>query len=216
MFTGIVEAFGTIARIEMASDSARISIASTQLDLSDVKLGDSIAVSGPCLTVVDLGSQEFVVDVSSETLARTTIGKKKTGESVNLEKAMRLSDRLGGHIVSGHIDGVGTVVERTKLDEYVKFRIRSPIELAKYIAAKGSISVDGVSLTVNAVEGTTFELMIIPHTLKETTLGDAQPGHEVNLEIDIVARYLEQLLVNTNPHPTDKLSMDALQRAGFE
>ncbi|MFT4580352.1 MAG: riboflavin synthase [Gammaproteobacteria bacterium] len=216
MFTGIVEAFGTIARIEMASDSARISIASTQLDLSDVKLGDSIAVSGPCLTVVDLGSQEFVVDVSSETLARTTIGKKKTGESVNLEKAMRLSDRLGGHIVSGHIDGVGTVVERTKLDEYVKFRIRSPIELAKYIAAKGSISVDGVSLTVNAVEGTTFELMIIPHTLKETTLGDAQPGHEVNLEIDIVARYLEQLLVNTNPHLTDKLSMDALQRAGFE
>ncbi|MDA0821522.1 MAG: riboflavin synthase [Proteobacteria bacterium] len=216
MFTGIIEALGTIARIETASSSARISIASKQLDLNDVKLGDSIAVSGPCLTVVEFSSEVFVVDVSSETLAKTTIGKKKIGDSVNLEKAMRLSDRLGGHIVSGHVDGVGSVIERTKLDGYVKFKIQSPIELAKYIAAKGSVCVDGISLTVNAVEGATFELMIIPHTLKETTLGDARPGHEVNLEIDIVARYLEQLLVNSNPQLTENLSMEMLKRAGFE
>ena len=215
MFTGIIQALGTIARIEKSQDSARIAISAAQLDLSDVQLGDSIAVSGPCLTVVNFSADEFVVDVSAETLALTTIGKKGIGESVNLEKALRLSDRLGGHLVSGHVDGIGTVTEYAVLENYVQFRIEAPTELAKYIATKGSVSIDGVSLTVNAVGNNDFDLMIIPHTLKETTIGDLKRGYYVNLEIDLIARYLERLSNHAEINEPEGLTAESLHRAGF-
>ncbi len=215
MFTGIVTAVGRIAHIESGRDSARITIASGKLDLSDVGLGDSIAVSGPCLTVVTLGADEFVVDVSSETLARTTLGTKRMGDEVNLEKALRLSDRLGGHLVSGHVDGVGRVVERIERDDYVQFQVEAPLELAKYIATKGSIAIDGVSLTVNASRANDFELMIIPHTLNETTLGSLIAGHHVNLEIDLIARYLERLENFSDAPDAGAMSLENLKQAGF-
>ncbi len=215
MFTGIVNAVGTITRIENGNDSARIAIAAGKLDLSDVALGDSIAVSGPCLTVIAHGKSEFVVDVSSETLARTTLGSKRLGDGVNLEKALRLSDRLGGHLVSGHVDGVGTVADRIARDDYVQFRVEAPGDLARYIATKGSISIDGVSLTINRTGTNDFDLMIIPHTLNETTLGGLKPGHKVNLEIDLIARYLERLANVADEDGADPIRLDALKRAGF-
>jgi riboflavin synthase len=172
----------------------RLSIDAGALPLADVKLGDSIAVSGPCLTVTTLQDQVFSVDVSPETLAHTTLGELTVGSAVNLEKAMSLADRLGGHLVSGHVDGVGTVVARETRTDYVYFRLRAPGPLARYIAHKGSICVAGVSLTVNAVAGAEFELLLIPHTLRETTLGELAPGSRVNLEVDLIARYLERLM----------------------
>jgi len=215
MFTGIVNAVGRIARIESGHDSARIAITAGKLDLSDVALGDSIAVSGPCLTVIATDKNEFVVDVSSETLARTTLGAKRIGDEVNLEKALRLSDRLGGHLVSGHIDGVGTVVDRITREDYVQFRLEAPDDLTKYIATKGSISIDGVSLTVNVADTKEFDLMIIPHTLNETTLGTLARGHNVNVEIDLIARYLERLASFADPMGNDSVSLDVLKHTGF-
>ncbi len=215
MFTGIVEALGEISRIYHAGDAARITINSRDLDLDDVKLGDSIAVSGPCLTVVDFETDAFTVDVSGETLARTTIGSKTRGSTVNLEKALRLSDRLGGHLVSGHVDGVGSVVARNNLEDYVQFQIEGPPEVAKYIATKGSIALDGVSLTVNSVALNSFDIMIIPHTLERTTIGAIRVGSEVNLEIDLVARYLERLSNHTDDDGSADLSLNSLSRAGF-
>lgn len=202
MFTGIIQTLGRIESLVPQGDAVRLTIVAPDLDTSDVVLGDSIAVSGPCLTAVALGPDRFEADVSPETLARTSLGGKRPGDRVNLEKALRLSDRLGGHLVSGHVDGVGEVRERTALAQYVKFRIAAPAELARYIAMKGSIAVEGVSLTVNAVDGVEFELMIIPHTLERTTLGELQAGSRVNLEIDLVARYLERLHGHDAPVPT--------------
>lgn len=201
MFTGIIQTLGRIESLVQQGDAVRLTIVAPDLDTSDVALGDSIAVSGPCLTAVALGPDRFEADVSPETLARTSLGGKRPGDQVNLEKALRLSDRLGGHLVSGHVDGVGEVRERTPLEQYVKFRIAAPAELARYIATKGSIAVEGVSLTVNAVDGVEFELMIIPHTLERTTLGALQTGSLVNLEIDLVARYLERLHGQDAPAP---------------
>ncbi len=215
MFTGIVNAVGKIVRIDSSNDSARIAITAGKLDLSDVALGDSIAVSGPCLTVIANGKNEFVVDVSSETLARTTLGSKRIGDGVNLEKALRLSDRLGGHLVSGHVDGVGSIVDRVALEGYVQFRVEAPGDLAKYIATKGSVSIDGVSLTVNDIGTNEFELMIIPHTLNETTLGDLEPGQNINIEIDLIARYLERLANFGDEMDTDPIRLETLERAGF-
>ena len=215
MFTGIVSAVGRVVRIESGQDSARIAIEPGHLDLNDVVLGDSIAVSGPCLTVIVNDMSEFVVDVSSETLARTTLGTKQIGHGVNLEKALRLSDRLGGHLVSGHIDGVGTVLERVERDDYVQFRVESPADLTKYIATKGSIAIDGVSLTVNVARARDFDLMIIPHTLNETTLGSLKAGQKVNLEIDLIARYLERLANFKGENDADPVNLASLKQAGF-
>ena len=194
MFTGIIENIGHIAAIERDTDSARVCIESSRSALEDVKLGASIAVSGPCLTVVAIKDDRFEVDVSVETLACTTLGDLGPGDAVNLEKALRVGDRLGGHLVSGHIDGVGEIIVREDLKDAVRFRVRAPVQLAKYIALKGSICVDGVSLTINAVSGAEFDLMIIPHTLEQTTLGGFARGQRVNLEVDQIARYLERLL----------------------
>lgn len=214
MFTGIIAAVGEISRIETSNDSARLTIGAGGLDLDDVQLGDSIAVSGPCLTVVEFDANTFKVDVSSETLAHTSLGSKRQGTRVNLEKALRLSDRLGGHLVSGHVDGLGTITERTALEDYVRFAIEAPGDIAKYIAHKGSVAVDGVSLTVNAVSGDVFELMIIPHTLRETTLGDLKRGDSVNLEVDLLARYLERLHEHQESGNSE-ISRASLSDAGF-
>lgn len=194
MFTGIIQVVGKITALQERGGDARLRVATGGLDLSDMKPGDSIAVSGVCLTVVEADSGEFGADVSGETLARTTLGSLKPGDAVNLEKALMPTTRLGGHLVSGHVDGVGRVHERTQDARSARFRIEAPAELAKYIAEKGSICVDGVSLTVNAVDGAAFEVNLVPYTLAATTLDELAPGRRVNIEVDILARYLERLL----------------------
>ena len=195
MFTGIISAIGDITNLEERAGDARLTIRTGNLSLTDVQLGDSIACNGACLTVIELTSQGFVADVSVETLNLTTIGNWQTGSRINLEKAMRATDRLGGHIVSGHIDGIGEVVALEEDARSWRFRIRVPREIAKYIAHKGSITLDGTSLTVNIVDGAEFELNIIPHTMTHTVMGDYKSGSKVNLEVDLVARYLERLLL---------------------
>ena len=195
MFTGIIESIGTIRAMTPKGGDVRVLVETGKLDLSDVKLGDSIAVNGVCLTAVELPGNGFGADVSRETLARTAFVDLKAGSRVNLEKALTPTSRLGGHLVSGHVDGVGEVVAREENARAVQFRIRAPRELAKYIALKGSITVDGTSLTVNSVNGTEFELTIVPHTLAETIMVDYRPGRKVNLEVDLLARYLERLLM---------------------
>lgn len=195
MFTGIIEAVGEIAAMEPRGGDLRLRVRSGKLPLEGVQPGDSIATSGVCLTVIDLPGDGYWADVSGETLACTSLGQLKPGAKVNLERALTPDTRLGGHLVSGHVDGVGEVRSRRDDARSVRFAIAAPAELAKYIAAKGSICVDGVSLTVNAVDGNVFELNIVPHTLAETTLGEFQPGRRVNLEVDIIARYLERLLL---------------------
>jgi riboflavin synthase len=191
MFTGIIQAVGRIHDYEVRGEGARMVIEGGGLDLSDVALGDSIAVNGVCLTTIARGASSFTVDVSAETL-RCTEGFLP-GAEVNLEKAMRPTDRLGGHIVSGHVDGVGTVTRFEPAGESQSVEIDAPANLARYIAAKGSITINGVSLTVNQVSATRFSLNLIPHTLAQTTLKYLKPGSRVNLEIDMVARYVERL-----------------------
>lgn len=195
MFTGIIQAIGTIADIEQRSGDARLRILTGGLEMQNTQLGDSIAVNGVCLTAVELPGDGFVADASRETLSLTTLGKLKPGSVVNLEKALALSTPLGGHLVSGHVDGVGRVLERKEDARSIRFRVEAPEQLLHYIAPKGSICVDGVSLTVNSIEGSVFSLNIVPHTLKETTISDYRPGTEVNLEVDLIARYLERLLL---------------------
>jgi len=195
MFTGIIQSVGSIQSCEMSSGDARLTINVASLDIKDADLGDSIAVNGVCLTAIELTDSSFTADVSGETLSRTTLGNVKPGSSVNLEMALTPTTHLGGHLVSGHVDGVGEVVRRWSDGRSERFVIRAPDNLAKYIAEKGSICVDGISLTVNAVSGSEFELNIVPHTLSVTTMGEYKAGQRVNLEVDIIARYLERLLL---------------------
>jgi len=195
MFTGIITAVGEVTALEPRGGDVRLTINAGDLSLGDVGLGDSIACSGACLTAVELRGEGFVADVSVETLSLTTISGWVVGTQVNLEKAMLASDRFGGHIVSGHVDGLGEVTAFYEDARSWRLRIRAPRELAKYIAQKGSITVDGTSLTVNNVDGSEFELNIIPQTLTHTVIGQYKVGDEVNLEIDLVARYLERLLL---------------------
>ena len=195
MFTGIISAIGDIASLEERGGDVRLTIRSGNLNLADVQLGDSIACNGACLTAVELTGEGFVADVSVETLNLTTIGNWQTGSRINLEKAMQATDRFGGHIVSGHVDGIGEVVALEEDARSWRFRLRAPREIAKYIAHKGSITVDGTSLTVNIVDGAEFELNIVPHTMQHTVMGDYIVGTKINLEVDLVARYLERLLL---------------------
>jgi riboflavin synthase len=195
MFTGIIQAIGHIEALTERGGDVRLSVNSGDLELADVALGDSIATNGVCLTAVELSSQGFAADVSRETLSLTSLHLLKPGSRVNLEKALTLNTRLGGHLVSGHVDGIGRVVERRSDARSIRFSIEAPAELAKYIAHKGSICVDGTSLTVNAVRGAVFELNIVPHTLQETIMEGYKVGSQVNLEVDLIARYLERLMM---------------------
>ncbi len=192
MFTGIVAAIGRIERVEPRDKGLRLAIHAGGLDLADVALGDSIAVNGVCLTVISLADGVFEVDVSQETID-CTIGLGAPGE-VNLEKALRLADRLGGHLVSGHVDGVGEVVSFAPFGESWRLVVRAPAELSRYIARKGSVCLQGVSLTVNRVDGREFEINLIPHTIERTTLKHLAAGSKVNVEIDLIARYAERLI----------------------
>jgi len=201
MFTGIIEAVGSVASVENKQGDLRLRIHTGSLDLADVKLGDSIATNGVCLTVVELPGDGFVADVSRESLAHTQIGNWGKGTAVNLEKAMMPTTRMGGHIVTGHVDGLGTIKKRNADARSIQFVIEPPANLKKYIAAKGSITVDGVSLTANALNPNGFELNIVPHTAEETTLYAAKEGQQVHLEVDIIARYLEQLLAGGQDQP---------------
>lgn len=191
MFTGIVAAVGRIAGVTPSAGGARIAVDTGSLSLDDVAVGDSISVNGACLTAVAVRRNGFDADVSRETIACTT--GFRTGDGVNLEKALRLADRLGGHLVTGHVDGVGIVTHCERVGDNTRFAIAAPAALAKYVARKGSIAVDGVSLTVNDVQDHAFNVNLIPHTLSMTTLGAIAAGARVNLEVDLLARYAERL-----------------------
>lgn len=211
MFTGIIAAVGQLKSLESRGGDIRLHIDPAKLDLTDVKLGDSIAVNGVCLTVVEMASRSLQFDVSQETLQRTSLGQLKTGSEANLEKALAVGDRLGGHMVSGHVDGLGEVISKTASARSLQYKIKAPAELERYIAEKGSITIDGVSLTVNGVFDGGFDINIIPHTLEETIIKHYQTGTRVNLEVDLIARYLERLL----PQTGSTISRDFLTQQGY-
>ncbi len=216
MFTGIIQSVGKVVALQPRDGDLRLRIDTGKLDLADVQLGDSIATNGTCLTVVELTGGGYWADVSRETLAFTTIGEWRVGTAVNLEKAVQPASRLGGHIVSGHVDGVGEVIARSADARSIRFTLRAPKDLAKYIAHKGSICVDGVSLTVNAVHGTDFELNIVPHTVRETTFAEYAIGSRVNLEVDVIARYLERLLLGEKVAVGTGITQTFLAEHGFK
>jgi len=197
MFTGLVSDVGQVLSIEDRGELKRIRIA-TSYDVKAIELGASIACSGPCLTAVEFGSENgrnwFEVDAAAETLARTTVGQWRVGTHINLERSLTIGAELGGHIVTGHVDGLGVIEKRTDFDGMAKFDIRAPHDLAKFIAEKGSICLDGTSLTVNSVEGDVFSILLIPHTLAVTTWGERKDGDKLNLEVDLMARYAARLL----------------------
>ena len=195
MFTGIIQAIGNIQSCEKRDGDAHLIVNTGTLDMTNVLLGDSIAVNGVCLTAIEYSTNSFSADVSSESLSRTTLGDLKSGSKVNLEMAVTPTTHLGGHLVNGHVDGVGEVIRRWGDARSERFIVRAPDSLAKYIAEKGSICIDGISLTVNGIAGCEFELNIVPHTLDSTTMGEFKVGQHVNLEVDIIARYLERLLL---------------------
>lgn len=216
MFTGIIQAIGQIKSMTAVKGDFRVDITVNNLDMSDVQLGDSIAVNGVCLTVVAFDTATFSADVSNETLSLSAMRQLKTGSKVNLEKALSLKDRLGGHLVSGHVDGQGEIIAITQDGRSSRFHIRPEESLVRYIAKKGSITVDGVSLTVNEVSNEHFELNIVPHTLEETIMSEYKVSYKVNLEVDVIARYVERLLQHQDPkQPESKLSMQLLAEHGF-
>ena len=205
-------------QITPRSGDVRLTIATGKLSLADVKLGDSIATNGICLTVVELTGQGFAADVSNETLRRTCLKTWQVGTRVNLEKALMPTSRLGGHIVSGHVDGLGEIISFKPDARSLQYQVRAPDSLAKYISEKGSITVDGISLTVNAIDGATFSLNIVPHTVQETNVGEWQTGSVVNLEVDLLARYLERLIMGdkaAQPSAKADISLEFLAQHGF-
>ncbi len=223
MFTGIIEATGIISSLEKTEGDYKLSIASEKLDFSDIALGDSIAVSGVCLTVTEFGNKIFSADVSNETMQCTNLGSLENGSLVNLEKSLKPESRMGGHIVSGHVDGLGVLVSKEPDGGSVKLTFSAPQDLAHYISRKGSVCIDGVSLTVNEVDGVNFSVNIIPHTSMETTIHEYEPGREINLEVDLISRYLERLLqkseisgMKSDDEKMDSgLSFQKLQSSGF-
>ena len=218
MFTGIVAAVGKITAIKNNEKDMTITVDSGELDMSDVKLGDSISNNGVCLTVTRLHGQHFDADVSHETVKLSGFSSIKPGFMINLEKAMQMNDRFGGHIVSGHVDGVGEVMSMTPLGNAVEYWIKAPDDLAKYIAKKGSITVDGTSLTTNDIDGAHFKLTIIPHTINQTIMQQYTVGSRVNLEVDVIARYLERLMLGEQAADANKKqqpTMDLLAKSGF-
>lgn len=218
MFTGIIEETGRIRQISRGSKSVKLCVEASNV-LEDTKVGDSISTNGICLTVVEMDGRSFTVDVMAETLRMTSLNKLTTGSRVNLERALRLSDRLGGHLLSGHVDGLGVIREITIEDIARVIRIDTAPELLRYIVAKGSIAIDGISLTVVAVDERSFSVSIIPHTATVTTLLDKQPGDTVNLETDMIAKYVERLLLTKNSPPGKNtgqgIDMGFLNENGF-
>ena len=216
MFTGIISAIGKITAIEHKGGDCRFAINTGKLPLSDTQLGDSIAVNGVCLTAVELGKQHFCADVSNETLFRSTLKTAAVGTPVNLELALTPTTRMGGHIVSGHVDGIGELVELKSDARSWRLTFKAPDDLAKYIAEKGSITINGISLTVNTVNGALFSVNIVPYTLKETTLADIKVGNQVNLEVDLLARYMERLLLGDKAAKAGfGITEELLQSSGF-
>ncbi|MDE0468173.1 MAG: riboflavin synthase [Candidatus Poribacteria bacterium] len=221
MFTGIVEELGKVRSIQVKSQDATLEIQATDV-LSDAKVGDSISIDGACLTIRFLTSEVFTVDVSAETLRRTTLGERKVGDSVNLERSLRLSDRLGGHLVLGHVDEVATICGWKDEGDASLMQVTISSATKPYIAYKGSVTVDGVSLTVSNLHADAFEVALIPHTKNVTTLGTKRTGAKVNLEVDIVARYIETLLRNTEEKrdwtdqaSTEPLNLNFLSKHGY-
>ena len=212
MFTGIIQGVGRVLRLEPRGGDVRLHVDTLALDLGDARLGDSIAVSGVCLTAVELQAHGFSADVSTETLSLTTLGQLGAGDPVNLEQALRLADRLGGHLVSGHVDGVGKVVSISADARSQRWTLEVPAALARYIAAKGSVCIDGTSLTVNAVSGNRFGVNLIPHTVAHTTFEARGVGAAVNIEVDVIARYVERLLSRGE---TSRLDATFLHQHGF-
>ncbi|MGR5247236.1 riboflavin synthase [Vibrio aestuarianus] len=217
MFTGIVEAVGTLAAITPKGEDISVTVNVGNLDMADVKLGDSIATNGVCLTVVDFGPHYYSADLSLETLNKTGFTAYQVGDKLNLEKAMLPTTRFGGHIVSGHVDGVGEIIERNSVGRAIELWVAMPKELNKYVAEKGSVTVDGISLTVNELRKNAFKLTIVPHTSEEATINDFHVGRKVNLEVDVLARYMERLLQvqRGEDAPESKITMEFLQQNGF-
>lgn len=211
MFTGIIEEVGTVRRIERGAKGARLTIGARTV-LEDTKIGDSIATNGVCLTVVSMTGDSFSADVMAESLRRSSLGTLQGGSPVNLERAMAANGRFGGHIVSGHIDGTGTIASQKREDNAVWVKVKTPAPLLRYIVEKGSIAIDGVSLTVAAVTETDFSVSIIPHTGAQTILLGKKPGEPVNLECDVIGKYVEKLI---QPHKTGGISTDFLAANGF-
>ncbi|AZL84284.1 riboflavin synthase [Aliivibrio salmonicida] len=216
MFTGIIESIGTLQAITPKGEDVSVTVNVGKLDMGDVKLGDSIATNGVCLTVVAMTKNSYTADLSLETLKRTGFVHYKAGDKVNLEKAMLPTTRFGGHIVSGHVDAVGEIIERHQTGRAVEFWIQLPQDLAKYVVEKGSITIDGISLTVNDLRKNAFKLTIVPHTASETTMDTFTVGKKVNLEVDLIARYLEKLVIGQKEEqPQSSVTMDLLAKSGF-
>ncbi len=218
MFTGIIEAIGTISAITPKGKDISLTVETGKLDLSDVSLGDSIATNGVCLTVVALNDKSYVADLSLETIERTAFTYYKVGQKVNLEKALLPTKRLGGHMVSGHVDAVAKVISRQLVGRAIEFWLEAPVDLAKYLSEKGSVTIDGISLTINSIDGNRFKLTIVPHTAEETIISTYQAGSCVNLEVDMIARYLERLILGDKAaiqNGTSGLTMEKLAQAGF-
>jgi len=211
MFTGIIEDKGKILRADVRGQGRRL-ILKVPRHLTDLQLGDSINVNGACLTVVEKTGESIAVDVSSETVEKTTFREVREGDEVNLELAMRLSDRLGGHIVTGHVDAVGTLVERRSEREFVRLKIQVPKSVSRYVVPKGSIAVDGISLTVNACDGDEIQMTLIPYTLEKTTLLNKRVGDRVNLEADVLGKYVEKLMEGRE---SGKVTLSFLREHGF-
>jgi len=216
MFTGIIEATGKLTELTQNQGDLTVRVSSPNLDIGDVQLGDSIATNGVCLTVVEKFSDGFRADVSNETLKLTQFAQYKLGQTVNLEKALQPVSRLGGHLVSGHIDGIATVVAISPNARATEYWLEAPSELMKYIPYKGSVAIDGISLTVNEIKDCQFKLTIVPHTAKETTIAEFKVGSKINLEVDQIARYLERLALGAQePAQSSTLTMNLLATAGF-
>jgi riboflavin synthase len=216
MFTGIIEAIGQISAVQRSGQDAQLTIFSETLNFADVKLGDSIASNGVCLTVTALGEHSFTADVSGETLSRTLFGQYQIGQRINLEKALLPTTRLGGHLVSGHVDGIASVISVQKTGQSWQIYLQTPAELGRYIAEKGSVTIDGISLTVNELTADGFRLTIVPHTARETTINLLRAGSQVHLEVDLLARYLERLLQGQRGSaPASAVTMNLLQQSGF-
>ncbi|TLY43244.1 MAG: riboflavin synthase [Nitrospirae bacterium] len=217
MFTGIVEEMGVIKTLDKGVSGTRLSVLASAV-LDDLAVGASISVSGACLTVVSVGEREFAVEVSRETLAVTTLGQLAAGTPVNLERAMRVHDRIGGHLVAGHVDGVGSIRNRTPEGNAIVLTIEAPREVLRYCVHKGSITLDGISMTINEVSDRNFSVAVIPHTAKATTLGLKKPGETVNLEADLIGKYVERLLQDRGQlpaKPAPVIDRDYLQKHGL-